>query len=300
VELSWPMKLRIAAAASVGVLLIGVLAWPLTGSADPLGAVSVAASSIGVPDAFVLLVLAFASGVIGYFVSWPWGREIGILAAPCGLAVWAIRGGNMAGLMQMNSTLAGRKALLSAMTWEPAFWLLVVAAGVGGVFLGQKISGGGGSAKAKKEAGPDSGNYMNIVIGLICSAIIAQLLIVVFARDAGARAGQAGSATGQAPVGQVVFALLVSFGAAGFVLKRLLNVSYIWAAVSSAILSGLMIGRYVRSDVLEQFVRYWPGPLFPNATVSILPVQMVAFGTLGSVIGYWLAVRYDFWRKHEV
>jgi hypothetical protein len=29
-------------------------------------------------------------------------------------------------------------------------------------------------------------------------------------------------------------------------------------------------------------------------------VQMVAFGALGSVAGYWMAIRFDYWRKHEM
>ncbi|GAI88636.1 unnamed protein product, partial [marine sediment metagenome] len=29
-------------------------------------------------------------------------------------------------------------------------------------------------------------------------------------------------------------------------------------------------------------------------------VQMVALGTLGSIAGYWMGIRYDFWRKHEI
>ena len=40
-ELSWPMKLRIAAAAAVGVLLIGILAWPM---AEPFSRVGAMAS----------------------------------------------------------------------------------------------------------------------------------------------------------------------------------------------------------------------------------------------------------------
>ena len=44
----------------------------------------------------------------------------------------------------------------------------------------------------------------------------------------------------------------------------------------------------------------WPANFFGDVAASILPVQMVAFGALGSVAGYWMAVRYDYWRKHEL
>jgi hypothetical protein len=206
----------------------------------------------------------------------------------------------MAELMQMNSTLPGRKALLGMMTWESAFWLVVIAAGFGGVVLAHRMAGLGKGDKPKEKPKSDSARLLNILIGLVCSVIIAQLCIRLFARDVAVRASQLGSAAGQAPAGQVIFAVLVSFAAAGFVLKKMLNVSYVYAVVAGAILSALTIGRYVRSDLLEHFVRHWPGPLFPDAVVSIVPIQMVAFGTLGSIIGYWLAVRYDFSRKQGI
>jgi hypothetical protein len=81
------MKLRIAAAAAVGVVVIGVLAWPLAEPAEPFEAVRM--SNLGAGGAAILLALAFAVGLVGYFISWPHGREIGILAVPAGLAIWA-------------------------------------------------------------------------------------------------------------------------------------------------------------------------------------------------------------------
>jgi hypothetical protein len=107
-ELSWPMKLRIAAVAAIGVLLIGILAWPY---AEPFGAVK----AMGSNGAVVLIVLAFVAGFIGYFVSWPYGRQIGILAAPSGLAIWAVRSGSMAGLIQLNPTAVQRQALVASL-----------------------------------------------------------------------------------------------------------------------------------------------------------------------------------------
>jgi hypothetical protein len=49
---------------------------------------------------------------------------------------------------------------------------------------------------------------------------------------------------------------------------------------------------------LQQLVEHYPLVFFSSTVISILPVQMVAFGVLGSITGYWLAVRYYYWRKH--
>jgi hypothetical protein len=56
---------------------------------------------------------------------------------------------------------------------------------------------------------------------------------------------------------------------------------------------------YYKGDIVQRFAETRPATFFPHSVFAILPVQLVSLGTLGSVIGYWLAVRYDYWRKHE-
>jgi len=289
-ELSWPMKLRIAAAAAVGVLLIGILAWPF---AEPFGAVKAMDSN----GALVLMVLAFAAGFIGYFVSWPYGRQIGILAAPSGLALWAVRSGSMAGLIQLNPTAAQRLALVASLKWEPFFWLVVVAAGFAGMLVAEKLGPSKNLATQKKSKAPP-GEYLNIIIALVCSGFIAQFCIRIFAQDVRLSDNNLGSVIAQPAVGQIVFAVLVSFGAAAFVAKKFLNVGYIWPSISSAFVTAFIATVYGRD--VPDLVQSWPAAFFPNSVISVLPVQMVAFGTLGSVAGYWMAIRYEYWRKHEM
>jgi Zn-dependent protease with chaperone function len=105
------MRLRITAAAAVGVLLIGILAWPLAAPSDPLGAVFFGTLTIG--RVMALAVLALLVGLIGYFASWPFGREIAVLSVPAGLGVWALRSGTVADLLQQFQPhdLAQRQAL---------------------------------------------------------------------------------------------------------------------------------------------------------------------------------------------
>jgi hypothetical protein len=284
-ELTWPMKLRIAAAAAIGVLLIGILAWPF---AEPFGAVR----AMGSRGAVVLVALALVAGFIGYFVSWPFGRQIGILAVPSGLAIWAVRSGSMAGLIQLNPTAAQRQALVSSLRLEPFFWLIVVAAGFAGVLLAQKL-GPNKNLVAQEESKSGPGKYLTAIIALVCSVAIAQFCIRIVAQDV-----QLGSVIGQPAVGQIVFAVLVSFGVAAFVAKKFLNVSYIWPSIASALVTAVLVSIYAKN--VPYMVQNWPAAFFPNSVLSVLPVQMVAFGTLGSVAGYWMAIRYEYWRKHEI
>ena len=284
-ELSWPMKLRIAAAAAIGVLLVGILARPM---AEPFARVE----AMGTRDAAILVVLAFVAGLIGYFVSWPFGREIGILAVPSGLTIWAVRSGSMAGLIQLNPTVDQRMALVTSLKWEPFFWLAVVAIGYIGVLLGRKLTPNKNQASQEEsESGP--GKYLNAIIALVCSVAIAQFCIKIIAQDV-----KLGSVIGQPAVGQVVFAVLVSFGCAAFIAKKFLNVSYIWPSIASAFVTTVMLTIYARD--IPYLVQNWPAAFFSNSVISVLPVQMVTFGTLGSVAGYWMAIRFDYWRKHEI
>jgi hypothetical protein len=202
----------------------------------------------------------------------------------------------MAQLMQRNPTLAQRQALFSGLKWEPAFWLLVIAAGFAGVLIGQKIRLSPRPAKTAQERNPNSDKYssavISVLIALAASVLIAQFSIRVFAQSV-----QMGLAIAQPAVGQIALAVSVSFGLAAFAVKKLIGFSYIWPAIASALVTAFSINIYTKQEVFEHFAQSWPATFFPNAVISVLPVQMVAFGTLGSIAGYWLAIRYNYWRK---
>jgi len=293
------MKVRIAFAAAAGVVLIGVLAWPLVAPVEALGAVLAGNMNFG--DKITLAGLAILTGFAAYFLSWPYGREIGILAVPAGLTVWAVRSCTVAGLIQQSPGLAQRQQLFAALKWEGFFWLAIVAAGFLGVLLAQKIS----SQKAKpdedsQKTGSKANAYVNAAIALIGSVLIVQFCIKIFAQDVKLFDSKLGSVVAQLAIGQIVFALLVSFGIAAFVVKKFLNAGYIWPIVAGALVTTFVGGVCIRQDVLEYLVQNWPAVFFPSPVLSILPVQMVTFGTLGSIAGYWIAIRYQYWREHEM
>jgi len=282
--------------AAFGAALIGFLAWPLAAPPDQVGPMYFSGISLGA--AITLVLLAFLVGFVAYFLSWPYGREIGILAAPVGLAVWAVRSGSMAQLMQLNPTLAQRQILFAGLKWEPVFWLLVVAGGFAGVLLAQKSRPAPKPAETGQRANPGSDKYLgaviSVLIALVASALIAQFGIRVFARSV-----RMGPAIAQPAVGQIALAVFVAFGLAAFAVKKFLSLSYIWPAIASALVTAFSINIYIKQDVFEHFAQSWPAAFFPNAIISVLPVQMVAFGALGSVAGYWLAIRYTRRRKDD-
>ncbi|GAG68491.1 unnamed protein product, partial [marine sediment metagenome] len=157
--------------------------------------------------------------------------------------------------------------------------------------------------EAQKKANSKTNMHLKTIIALLGSVLIAQFCIRIFAqdifpRDIGIFDEKLGSVVAQPAVGQIVFAVLVSFGIAGFVVKKFLDASYIWPIASTAFVTFFAISIYTKQNLLQQLSERFPPVFFTHAAISILPVQMVAFGTLGSIAGFWLAVSYNYWRKH--
>ncbi len=293
-------RLRIMGAMAAGALLIGLLGWPLVKPADPLGAITIFASDITVFEVLMCGVLAFLSGVVAYFVCLPYGRQIGPLAGPAGLAVWGLRSGNMSSLLQMNYTLSQRQTLYAGLRWEGFFWLAIVAASYLGVVAADKLAG----PKAETQEGHDSSSFtatkvLSIVTAVVLTIVITQFLIGVLAQDVKMFDSQVGPVVGQPSVGQIAFAVAVSFGIAAFVAKRFLDASYVYPAIAAAGLVYFAITFFAaKQDILEHMVKTWPVTFFMRATCAILPLQMVAFAAFGSITGYWVAARYRHFRKH--
>ncbi len=293
-ELSWINKLRIAAVAALGIVVIGLLAWPLAAPSDPL--LPVRAWFIGPLATVALLGLAFAVGFAGYFIAWPHGREIGILAVPIGLTVWAVRSGTMSALMQVYREAADRRTLEYSLSCEPIYWLLIVAAGFAGVLAAQFLRP---VVTASAQAGPrrdfrDPSAYFNGLAALAVAIVVSHFFIGVFVQNLGMP-----GVVAQPEIGQVVFGVTAAFALAAFVVKKFLNLTYIWPAVASLFITALAQAILYRGDIIQKFAEARPATLFPHSILAVLPVQLVALGTLGSIIGYWMAIRYDYWRQHE-
>ena len=292
-------RLRIMGAMAAGAVLIGLLGWPLVKPADPLGAITIFAGNITVLEVLVCGVLAFLSGVVAYLVCWPYGWQIGPLAGPTGLAVWGLRSGDMSSLLRMNYTLAQRQTLYAGLRWEGFFWLAIVAASYLGVVAAHKLAG----SKAQVQEGNNSGNFtatkvLSIVTAVVLTIVITQFLIGVLAQDVKMPDNQVGLVVGQPSVGQIAFAVAVSFGIAAFVAKKFLEVSYVYPAIAAAGLVYFAITFFAaKQDILEHMVKAWPVAFFMRATCAILPLQMVAFAAVGSIAGYWLGARYRHFRK---
>ena len=296
-ELSWPMKLRITAAMAIGVVFIGFLAWPLVAPSDGVHIVTLFAGNLSIFGAISLVVLAFLVGIAAYFVAWPHGREIGILAVPTGLGIWAVRTDSVASLLRSNPSVAHYSKVLGVLKWEPLFWLAVIAAGFLGVILAHKLF----ENKQNTENAEKTSSKLdiNIPIALIATSLIAHIFISLLAQAARGHDPNLGKLTGQPYTLQICFAVFIAFGVAGFAVKALLDCNYIWPGLATVIVTFYGMTVYGKTDILEVLIKRWPVDFFVSPTTSIWPVQMVAFGTIGVITGYWKAIRFQYWRKHQ-
>jgi hypothetical protein len=297
-KLPWSIRARIAASAVIGILVVGLPAVRLAWHDEPHTPFSAAGGAIDLFDAVILAGLAVVAGLAAFLVSWPYGRQIGPLAVPCGLTVVAFKSGPMSAFLQQTSQLAQRKAFFTTLAWEPMVWLAVLAAGFGGVGLGLLI---------KPRSGPDGGvkpapareNVINCLIAIAGSVAIAHLCITVLAQGVRFPDSRLGSVLAQPAGGQIVFAVVTAFAAAAFLVKKLLDMSYIWPVIATALLPALAARLYATEQTLQHLAENWPPAFFPSATMCVWPAQMAGYGAVGAMAGYWLAVRYSRKQKHN-
>lgn len=296
-ELSILMKLRIALVCAAGVLIIGILAWPMVRPAEPFGLVSIPTGF----NTILLAAIAFLTGLLAFFLAWPHGKHIAILAAPAGLAVWSIRSGSIGQFLQMNPSLQARQQLLETLQWQPLFWLAIVLAGFGGAFIAELVTRKKIETQKITDKAVSKLNFcITAAIAIVASVLIAQFFIGVFARGIRLHDPTLNSVTGQPAAGQIAFAMLISFGLAAFITKIFLNTTCFYPIIASGIVTAFATAYYVNQDTLSYLTAKWPPIFFSNSLIAVLPIQIVSFGAIGAVAGYWIAIRYKYWRKHGI
>jgi len=299
VELTWPIKLRIAIAGAIGIAIIGMYAWSWVTPEDPFDVISFVNGKISFYDILVLSAIAFGIGFVCYFLCWPYGRQIAILAVPVGLAYCASRCGYVGTLMQLNNEIGRRQQIFATFCWEPLIWLAIVLAGYLGTFLASQIIYPAKKEKPSTTKKTSFGVVVNVIVAVIGSAIVAQFFIGMLARDFAIWDPTSGAAVGQPATGQIIFAVLVSFGLIGFLVQIILGVDYIWPLIGTCLVNFVAVSSYAKYDILEFFIQRWPAVFFSSSVLTVLPIQMVAFGSIGIIAGYWMGVRYEYWHQDE-
>lgn len=298
-ELSWLMRFRILASLAIGVILLGLLPWNLV-KPDANEVFAILSGNISISDIWICAGLAFAAGFLASIICTPFGNQIGIIAAPAGMAVWAMRSAPLSTLFQEAPAVANRIKIYSNLKYEGIVWFALAVCGFVGAIAADKIF------RRKAVELPDETKpffklpeFAQIAAAVIATVFVANFLINIFAINVNFRDSQLNQVTAQPANLQIAFAVLLSFGVCGFLAKMFLSAKAFWPAVASVVVTYYFTTIYIKNGVLTLLALTWPAAFFQMPVTAVLPIQMVAFACLGSVWGYWLAVRYHIWRKHQ-
>lgn len=297
---SWLIRIRTCLALAVGAALLGYLAWPMVQPDFPGGAVTFYQGDIGLFTAAAFVVLAFVTGFVAYFASYPYGTRIALLAVPAGLAVWAFRGGSMTALLRLHEGLDERLSVYGAIKWEGIFWLLLVLVGAIGVTVASLVVRPKGMSIVEQDRhNLKYDKFLNVAIAVFVSVVVAHVGIMILAQDVRLHDAEIGQVIGQPAKAQIAFAVTTAFGLGAFLVKMFLKMSYVIPAVCTAIYTYLGLTVSTKKDIMTHMANAWPVAIYPMSAAAILPIEIVSYGTIGAITGYWIAIKWDEWQTQS-
>lgn len=291
-NIHWLLRLRIIGSMAVGVVLIGFLLWPRVAPVDPLGAVTLLGGSFSALDILLCCAAALITGAGGYLVAYPYGKAMGLLAVPSGLAVWTLRSGTMRSLLLTHSTFQQRLDAYQFLRMESLFWIVLLLCGAAGVWIARKSIPPRVDPLAHDPQKINANRVVSMIVAIVASGVAAMLTIGLFAQDVRYPDAQIGSVTGQPGSRQIAFAVLASFTLAGFLIKYFLDCDHYLAVAAGPILYFVMISRTCSTQILQYMTENWAVTYFPNTLSAILPIQIISLSAVGALAGHWLAVKY--------
>jgi len=306
-DLTWPIRIRIALAAAIGVVLIGLLCWPMVaqnGSTAGLAAVA----KLSFSERIYISLLAIFCGFAGALVSMPYAKQIGVLAVPAGLLWFSIKTIPLSRVIQQNPAANARIETYNGIAFESFIWLALILLGCLGAIAAAELKPKKQTPDKDSDTDTDTSKgflkittptLINGILATAVSAVIGAFFVMVFAQDVSIPDVKFGSVMCEPSRGQILFACFTAFGIAAFATKLFLNANYIWTIISTAIVSTAAILIFAKGPNLDYMQANWPANFTNNSLLLILPVQMVAAGAIGAINGYWTAKRYQFWRENE-
>ena len=293
-SLTWPLKIRIVLAVIFGVCVIGILCFSLVAPKNGFEVINMPDA----PSSIILVAVSLVTGFICYFLTWPFGKYLAPVAVPAGLAAWAIKTEGIATVMQAAAQVDQRLSFYRTLMPEPFFFLAMVAAG----FLGTWIAAMMLRPQRENELPPKvpvtKKDIPTVIAAMVASAAIALFAVNILAQDVRIPDPRYTSVVAQPHAAQIAFAVLVSFAIAGFVVQKIIHANILGPILATTAVSLFGLFFYTKKDTLQYLSENFPPVFFTNSNAAILPVQMISFGTLGVLAGYWLARSYEHF-KHQ-
>lgn len=280
---------------ALGAVIIGMFNWHVAKPEDPSGLVSL--HNLSVIQGLLLLLIAMALGFAGFFVAWPYGCEIGLLAAPSGLAIWAFRSASVSRTLALITDAQARQELFASMRFESLYWLAVVYAGWTGVQLARKLRPNPPLPILETLPERESPSKISYALALVVSLVVGQFLLGVFAQDIPLNNG---ATLSQPPTRQLALGVFMAFGAGGFLIGHFLHLSYHWVMPAVALTYVLSTLSFAKTESLTLLAQTSPNLCLPSTILFAPPILIVSLGSLGAIWGHWASVRFRYWRTHEL
>ena len=121
------LKIRMTIFLIIVTALFGLLGWMLVDSTQPRAAISVVLSNKPFLVLATAIVLTLAVTAVARFVGGPHAHYFALLAAPAGLAVWAIRSTGADALLLAWPQALQRARMYSLMAGDTLVWAAVIA-----------------------------------------------------------------------------------------------------------------------------------------------------------------------------
>jgi hypothetical protein len=191
----------------------------------------------------------------------------------------------MSNLLTYNNEMKELHNVYMSFRWEGIFWFLVIAAGYLGVKAAASACGDTSQWEQEKKK-PMPGD---MIVPILATCAIAWAVVSLLLQSPKLPTTDSGTLYSQPRQAQAAFALMAGFGVAGYAVKRFINIRYEIPAASTVVFS-LAAAIYAGRDSMHTISINMPPTFFMSPICALLPVQTIAFGTLGILIGYSIAV----------
>lgn len=289
-------KLRVLAAAGVAVVLIGYVGWTASRPPDPQVAITFTTSGLSLWTMWpTLLVLTIVAAAVGSAIAGPRLPEAGLLAAAVGLVGLDLHGGSMHTLLiyVADNSVTDRRHLMFLMIVDTILWAALLAVSWLVVnWVWQWVWGNQAAVPAEpsdtrtvqRKAPTLVDRLGGGSLALIITSIVAMLIIWMTV----ARTPVANIARGQV-IASVFFALYLGAMAARY-FTGVNHARYYMAAPLAIAIIGYLLG-YIQANMswargpLTAYAQLATTP--PHALARPLPIEYIAVGLAGAIIGYW-------------
>ena len=305
-------KIKILIVLGVSGLLFAWLGWSWVRPTDAQDSLTVVMSGHALRVVLAVLILGLIGTAIGVWVGKPYGRQLGMLAIPAGLTVWAIQAGNMERLLMRHSEAGARVGFFYGLIGDSIIWFAVVVLGATAAWLAADKLGTTrperGNMPAPETAGKDistksKGNslanklmenaWVRGISGLIVGGMVAIMLVKILGQARQVRLSEQPvvEASMVPTIGQIIFAVGVGFFLAGLAAHQLTEIP-LPHLLAAPLLVSVVAYIYGAQDWIIESLNGGGAAFVPVSVTfaTILPVQYIGVGTLAVILGYYYSV----------